>query len=261
MKTTVQVEGKAVEVDIPGVISEADVAARYMPKDVFEAELSRRGTSIAESKGFINPKTLDEAGKRKLLDTLGLEVVTDGDSGAIGKQVETARKQWTETELAPVLTREAAGKSEIETLRRDRLTADIVASAAKAGVLPSVLAGENPAILALVQQKSRFGFDEKSRRWYVQGPNGPVFAASPTEQQPYKGVDEAVLEWVRDPVNKPFVGVTTQQGPGLQGGGAGGSAVVVLTSEQAGNKTMYDAALAKVGNDPARIRVADAQGQ
>lgn len=234
MKTTVQVEGKSIEVDIPGVVAEADVAAKYMPKDVFEAELARRGTSIAEKQGYVNPKALDAAGKKALLEALGVKADGGAAEGELGKQIERAKATWSETELRPVIEREAALKSEIEGARKERLYDAIITAAAKAGVLPALLesaGGSKAAIVAM--HEHRFGFDEKSRQWYQRGADGSLaFASQPTADRPYKTVDEAIVDWAKLPTSKPFVGLLMQQGPGLQGGGrAAGAPGVVDRSD------------------------------
>lgn len=238
MKTTVQIPanakpGESIEIDIPGALSEADA----MPKAVVEQIVKDRLTQFA--KGHVKVDDLDEAAITALVEKKGFKLAGKSQDGDVGKQVEQAKKEWAERELKPVLEQVAANKTEVETLRRSQLTSEIVASAAKAGVLPAVLAGENPAILALVQQKSPFAFDEKTRRWYVQGPNGPAFSSNPTEQKPYKSPDEAVMEWVKDPANKPFVGMTTQQGPGLQSGGMGHAGAGFISSADARNPVKY----------------------
>jgi hypothetical protein len=260
MKTTVQVEGKSVEVEIPGVISEADVAARYMPKDVFEAELARRGTSIAEKAGYINPKTLDDAGKQKLAESLGLKPAA-GNDGDVGKQLERAQKEWAARELTPVVEREQAAKTEIETLRRDRLTDGLVAAAARAGVKAVLLnppaPGAKPPIVAMLEQS--FGFDEKTRNWYAKGTGEQpfLFAAQPTGAQPYKTVDEFLGDWARVPGNKEFIGITTQQGPGLQGGGSGGGAGVVISRADYKNPTKYRIAKEAAAKAGVELQVVD----
>lgn len=222
MKHTITHEGKTFEVDIPGAISEADVNTRYMPKDVFEAELARRGTSIAEKAGFVNPKSLDAAGKKALLEALGVK--SEGGSGdELGKQLERAKATWAETELKPVIEREGSLKAELEGARKERLYDAIVTAAAKAGVLQSLLeasGGSKAAIVAM--HEHRYAFDEKTKGWYAKGANTDqpfAFATQPTAERPYKTVSEDIADWTRLPTSKPFMGASTQQGPGFNAGG------------------------------------------
>lgn len=264
MKTTVQVEGKSVEVDIPGVVPEADVAAKYMPKDVVEQIVKDRLAQFA--KGHIKVDDLDDAGKKALAERLGWkleEVDADGEP-KIGKQLEQAKGEWTERELKPLQEQVKTHRGEVETLRSGKLADSIVAVAAKAGVktplLTPLVAGEDPPIVAMLQRA--FGFDEKSKRWFVKSADGFAFSADPAKNGPYKSVDEFVTDWAKLPANKDFIGVTTQGGPGIgTGGGAGGGGaeVIVLTREQAENHALWNETLKKVGGDPTRIKVADEQ--
>lgn len=226
MKFTVQAPatvkpGESFEVDIPAV-PESDVNARYMPRDVFEGELARRAISIAEKQGFVNPKSLDAAGKKALLEAIGVKS-EGGTSDDIGKQLERAKATWAETELKPVLDRESSLKSELEGARKERLYDAIVTAAAKAGVLQSLLevsGGSKAAIVAMHEHK--YAFDEKTRGWYRKGANTDqpfAFAMQPTADRPYKTVEEDIGEWSRLPTSKPFMGAATQQGPGFNAGG------------------------------------------
>jgi len=261
VKTTVQVEGKTIEVDIPGVVAEADVAAKYMPKEVVEQIVKDRLTQFA--RGHVKVEGLDEASKRKLAtETLGLKLAGEGGTeGDIGKQITQAKTQWAKEELEPVLAREQAHKGEVEKLRRDQLRAAIRAAGArvfKDVLLTPPVAGASSPLETMLEPAH--GFNETTRTWHVKSAEGFAISSDPSKYGVYKTPEEAVAELAKNPAYKDFLRVESQGGPNLGGGFGGGAAVVVLTSEQAGNKQTYDAALAKVGNDPTRIRVADAQG-
>src|ERR1043166_7765322 len=152
MKTTASVQGKSVEVEIPGVIAESEVSSKYMPKEVVEQIVKDRLAQFA--KGHVKIDGLDEAQKLALVKQLGIEVmeVEDGApaKGNIGKQLEEAKGTWRSQELTPVQEEAKRYRAEVETLRHGKLTDAIIAAAAKAGVLPALLSGERPPIAALV---------------------------------------------------------------------------------------------------------------
>jgi hypothetical protein len=262
VKTTVQVEGKSVEIEIPGVIPETEISTKYMPKDVVEQIVKDRLAQFA--KGHVKIDGLDEAGKLALVKSLGIEVVeVDEDGtpakGSLGKQLEAVKNEWVQKELTPVAEEAKRYKAEVESLRQAKLSDAIIAAGAKAGVLPALLSGPRPPIAALVGSEA-FAFDEKSRSWYVKGENGFAISSSPTEGQPYKTADEYVAEWAKRPENKPFVGITTQGGANLGGGSASaGDGRVVLTKEQASDGAVWAEALKKVGGDASRIVVNDSK--
>jgi hypothetical protein len=259
MKTTVQVEGKPVEVEIDAVPT-SEVSKSYMPKEVVEQIVKDRLAQFA--KGHVKIDGLDEAGKLALVKSLGIEVMEVDEDGApakgnLGKQLEAAKNEWAQKELTPAVEEAKRYKAEVESLRQAKLTDAIIAAAAKAGVLPALLSGQRPPIAALVGTDA-FAFDEKTRSWYVKGENGFAISSSPTEGRPYKTADEFVAEWAKKPENKPFVGITTQGGANLGGGSASaGDGRVVLTKDQASDGAVYAEALKKVGGDHSRIVVND----
>lgn len=242
MKATVQVEGKSVEVDIPGVVAEADLASKYTPNEAVSRIVQDRLTQFGKSHVSLEDISAKPEVKQKVLDLLGIKPQSgDGD---VGKQLEGAKKQWTETELKPIAEQLQSSKTEIETLRRDRLTDSIVAAAARVGVKAMLLnppvPGAKPAIVAMLEQS--FGFDDKTRQWYARGANAEqpfAFSAKPTGAQPYKTVEEAIADWAKTPANKEFVGIMSQSGPGLQGGGVGQGGVGFISSADARNPTKY----------------------
>lgn len=247
--------GDTIEFDVPGVVAEADV----MPKTVVEQIVQDRLAQFA--KGHVKVSGLDEAGKLALAKQLGIkvaEVDEDGKpSGNIGKQLEAAQAEWRTRELTPALETAKRYEGEVQSLRQAKLTDAIIAAAAKAGVLPPLLSGERPPIAALVGTDS-FAFDEKTRQWFVKSADGFAISSQPTANQPWRTVDEHVVEWTKKPENKPFVGVVTQGGSNLGGGSAGASTegVITLTAEQGSDFGTYQAALKQVGGDNSRVKVA-----
>jgi hypothetical protein len=247
--------GDKIEVDFPGVVAEADV----MPKSVVEQIVKDRLSQFA--KGHVKPDELDAAAIQALAEKKGLKLAGSGtQSDDIGKQITQAKQDWTKLELEPVLAREQAQKSEVATLRRDQLAAALRAAGAR--VFKDVLlnppaAGAQPPIVTMLE--AQFGFNEPSRTWHVKAADGFAISSDPQKYGVYKTPDEAIADLAKNPAYKDFLRVETQGGPGLSGGGSSGGAVVVLTSEQAGHAPTYDAALAKVGGDHTKIRVADAQ--
>ena len=258
MKTTVQVEGKSVEVDIPGVVAEADVAAKYMPKEVVEQIVKDRLSQFA--KGHVKPDELDAAAIQALAEKKGLKLASAGTQGDdITKQITQAKNEWAKQELEPVIAREQASKAEVQALRRGQLSAAIRVAGArvfKDVLLTPPVAGASSPLETMLEPIH--GFNEQTRSWHVKAAEGFAISSDPQKYGVYKTPEEAVAELAKNPAYRDFLRVETQGGPGLAGGGSG-SGAVVLTSEQAGNAQMYAAALAKVGGDHTKIRVADAQ--
>lgn len=261
MKTTVQVEGKSYEVDIPGVVAEADVAAKYMPKEVVERIVQDRLTQFAQ--GRVKVDELDAAAIQSLAEKRGLKLASSGaPNDDIAKQLTQARADWTKQELEPVLAREQASKADVQTLRRGQLTAAIKAAGArffKDVLLTPPMAGASTPLETMLEPIH--AFNEQTKTWHVKSAEGFAISGDPQKYGVYKTPEESVAELAKNPAYKDFLRVEMQSGPGANnGGGSDGAGTVVMTSAQAGNKQLYDAALAKVGNDPTRIRVADAQG-
>lgn len=257
MKTTVQVKGESVEVDIPGVIAEADVSAKYTPNDAVTRIVQDRLAQFGKSHVSLDDITAKPEVKQKVLDLLGVKAGSEA-AGDVGKQLEGAKKQWAETELRPVAEQLQSSKTEIEALRRDRLTDQIVAAAARVGVKAPLLnppvPGAKPAIVAMLEQA--FAFDDKTRQWYARGANTDqpfAFSAQPTGAQPYKTVEELMGDWSKTQANKEFVGSTMQGGPGLQNGGSGQGGVGFISQADARNPTKYR--VAKAAADKAGVEL------
>jgi len=252
-------DGKTIEVEVTGVVAEADIAAKYIPKESVTQIVQDRLTQFA--RGHVKIEGLDEAGKRKLaIETLGLKLAGDGEATSdIGKQITQAKSQWAKEELEPVLARETAAKGEVETLRRSQLKAAIRAAGArffKDVLLTPPVAGASSPLETMLEPAH--GFNESTRSWHVKGADGFAISSDPQKYGVYKTPEEAVAELAKNPAYKDFLRVETQDGPGLQGGGTGGEGRIVLTREQAGNAVVYADALKKVGGDHARLVVNEA---
>lgn len=259
MKTQITLDGKAVEVDVPGVVSEADVASKYMPKEVVEQIIQDRLTQFA--KNHVKTDSLDVAAITALAEKKGLKLATSGtQSDDLAKQITQVKGEWTKQELEPVLAREQAFKGEVDTLRRDRLTDAIRAAAArhfKDVLLTPPVPGAKPPIVTMLEPQ--FGFNEQTRTWHVKSAEGFAISSEPQKYGVYKTPEEAVAEMAKNPAYKDFVRVETQAGPGLASGGAvsGGDGRVVLTPAQASDYGVYAEALKRVGGDASRIVVND----
>lgn len=259
MKTQLTLDGKTVEVDVPGVVAEADVAANYMPKTVVEQIVKDRLAQFA--KGHVKADELDTAAITALAEKKGLKIATSGTQGDdLSKQIAHVKGEWAKQELEPVLAREQGYKTEVDTLRRDQLTAAIKAAAArhfKDVLLNPPVAGAKPPIVTMLEPQ--FGFNEQTRSWHVKAGEGFAISSEPQKYGVYKTADEAVAEMAKNPAYKDFVRVETQAGPGMQGGGTGtgGDGRVVLTPAQANDASVYADALKRVGGDHSRIVVND----
>lgn len=239
-------DGKTVEVEVNGIVAESDLSTKYTPNEAVTRIVQDRLTQFASGHVKLDEITSKPEVKQRVLDLLGIKPQS-GDGTDVGKQLERAKNEWAERELKPVTEQLASGKTEIEALRRDRLTDSIVTAAARIGVKAILLnppaPGAKPPIVAMLEQS--FGFDDKTRQWYARGANADqpfAFASQPTGAQPYKAVEESVKDWAKLPANKEFIGITTQSGPGLQGGGGSGSGAGFISSADARNPMKYRAA-------------------
>lgn len=245
--------GDKVEIDVPGVIAETDA----MPKSVVEQIVKDRLAQFA--KGHVKVDELDAAAIQTLAEKKGLRIATAGTStDEIGKQIQQAEATWQEQKLKPVLERAGVQEKEIVALRRDQLTAAIRTAAArvfKDALLNPPIAGAQPPIVAMLE--SQFGFNEQTRTWHVRAGEGFAISAEPQKYGVYKTPEEAVAEVAKNPAYKDLLRVETQEGPGVQGGGAGagGAGVVVLSREQAQHGPTYQAALMQVGGDYSKVVV------
>lgn len=260
MKTTVQVEGKSYEVDIPGVVAEADVAAKYMPKEVVEQIVKDRLTQFAQ--GRVKVDELDAAAIQTLAEKRGLKLAGSGTpTDDIAKQLTQAKGDWAKQELEPVLAREQASKAEVQTLRRGQLTAAIRAAGArffKDVLLTPPVPGASTPLETMLEPIH--GFNETTKTWHVKSVDGFAISSDMPKYGMYKTPEEAVAELAKNPAYKDFLRVETQSGPGVQGGGSGaggGDGRIMLTPAQAQNTTIYNEALKKVGGDHSRIVVSD----
>jgi hypothetical protein len=239
MKTSVQIPanakpGDTVEIEVPGVVAEADLSSKYTPNEAITRIVQDRLTQFGRGHVKLEDITAKPEVKQQVMDLLGIKA-QGGDGSDVGKQLEGARRQWDETVLKPVAEQAQISKTEIESLRRDRLTDSIVAAGAQAGVMATLLnppfPGAKPPLVAMLEQG--FAFEEKTRQWYARGANADqpyAFAAQPSGAQPYKAVEEAVRDWAKKPENKQFVGITTQSGPGANTGGGSSIGGGVLIS-------------------------------
>jgi hypothetical protein len=248
VKTTVQLPadvkpGATIEIDVPGVVAETEVSTKYTPNDAVSRIVQDRLAQFGRSHVKLEDITAKPEVKQQVLDLLGIKPQT-GTDGDIGKQLERHTAELREREIKPLTEKLTAGQAEIETLRRDRLTDNIVAAAARVGVKATLLtppvAGAKPAIVAMLEQT--FGFDDKTRQWYVRGASADqpfAFAAQPSAAQPYKGVDEALKDWAKQPANREFIGIVTQGGPGLGGGGGPSGGVGFISTADARDPRKY----------------------
>jgi hypothetical protein len=260
VKTTVQIEGKSVEVDIPGVVPEADVAAKYMPKEVVEQIVKDRLSQFA--KGHVKIDELDAIAIQQIAEKKGLKLATSTNDD-IGKQITQAKTQWSETELKPVIEREQAARAEVDTLRRGQLRSAIRAAGARffkdVMLTPPVAGAASPLETML---EPAHGFNETTKTWHVKGTDGFAISSDPSKYGVYKTPEEAVAELAKNPAYKDFLRVETQSGPVLGGGSSGGGeGRLTVTPAQASDAAFMAEALKKVGGDYSRIVIADPKMQ
>lgn len=268
MKTSVQIPanakpGDTVEIDVAGVVPEADLASKYTPNEAVSRIVTDRLAQFGRGHVALADITAKPEVKQQVLDLLGIKG-TSGADGDIGKQLERHTAELREREVKPLNEQLTSSKTEIETLRRDRLTDLIVAAGARAGVVAPLLnppfTGAKPPLVAMLEQG--FGFDDKSRQWYARGANADqpfAFAAQQTGGNPYKAVEEAVKDWSKKPENKQFIGITTQSGPGANtgGGSSGGTGGVFISRADAKNTQKWQRAREEARKQGVEVQYSD----
>lgn len=258
------------QIDVGGVLTareievadEQIIAQGFMPTAKFTEELTRRGVSIATKQGYVKPEDLTPEQITELAKTKGVKL-GESDPGKTATAIEEAtskqREAWDRTELAPVKTKVTELETENTNLLQDKLYSAIVVAAAAAGVEDSMLRAPKknmlPPIVSMLADA--FGFDTDTKQFLVVSDDGEGFAFSskPSEEHPFKDVEEFVGEWAGNKDNAKFIKVTAQRGPNLQGvvSGRPGQGPVHLSKADSRNARVIEAAKAeatKRGLDP-----------
>lgn len=250
-KTTVQVEGKDVEVEIP----DEALAEQFVPFGKHNSEMARLRN---EAKGR---KTADEllqdpAFKETAVAAWGL----DKAKPPTGDELVKARKAWEAEALPPLTEKLKKSEERISRLQQRQLEARILEEAAARGVKKAWLqrdsANGRPRIVKLLD--SEFGYSEEHDEFFQREGDGFAFAASGKYAKPYRTVAEFFDGWAADKANSEFLEDTRQRGPGLQQPGNGGGGAHQISREDAKDVRKYRAAKEAAIKAGVELQIVDA---
>ena len=267
----VEVGGETHQVPLPdGYLSSEAVAADFMKKDLFETEVGRRATSIADTKvaDAMKPETLmkDESFVDRFIKSLGLVKPTEVDPNKppvvhtpTAEQIASLQEDWRKAELAPISTQLTESQASFQRLTTRTLESDIVQAAALAGVkerfLKPAAAGQAPPIVAMMGQVFRYS-PEHERHFVAKGDDHFEITSDPKSDLPFKTASEFITVWAGLPENKDFVDTASRRGPGLDTpSGVASGQDVILTREEAGDHATYSNAQDKAEKQGGVVRV------
>jgi hypothetical protein len=222
-KFKVQHGGAEIEVELEGVMTEAEVAEQYVAKAVHNSELAKLRK---KSQGLKTPDELleDDEFKTRAIETWG---VKPGKSAA---DVEAARKEWDAKVLKPVTDELGKAKGAIDGLRRGSLHARLIA-AAQGQVAPQFLKPPTRGAVApfVAMLEPAFALEPETQDFYVRDGERFAYAAKPADGAPvpYKTPEEHVAEWIGNKDNAAFLIDQKQRGPNLQNTGRSSTSGVV----------------------------------
>lgn len=259
-------DGKDQQIQVPQEVVLDAVKETHVPAARFDAELDRRLKGVIKNQGLRKAEELvdDETFLASVMEKHGLVKKGEGapDPAAASAQLKDAiAKALADVEqkrikpLEEQLTAKAAREDALLAKDLERQIIQAAAPYVRKALLKPTAPGKPAPIVAMLADM--FAFDEDTGDFYVaNGDNTFVLSTRRDSDNPFKTVEEAVAEWVANKENADFL-APGQSGPGVQGGGGAGGhvGVITLTAEEAQDARTYNAALAKVGGDHAKIRV------
>lgn len=246
MKIKVKLEnGDEVEVERPtGLLDEAEVREKFMPKATFESELKTRVDSIIANKGLVDPETLmdSEDFKVKFMEhhEISSNKTADQYKADLANEAEKLRRKEV-TPLKEAL--ETANKRIV--VKNQRELSSILLTAAAGRVKTPLLKGtatSRPAFVAMVGDN--FGFSDEHDTWFVKNSDGS-FAFPKKGDSPYKTPEEFVEEWLEDEANADFLAEERQHLPGIKPGGTPKGGRVTISRADAEDTAKYREARAQ----------------
>lgn len=222
-KFKVQHEGKEIEVEVDAVPL-SEVTTAYVPRAHHDAEFGKLRKKLS---GLVDPEEIlkDDEFKTKALTAWSIDPSKPGKATA--EEINRARDQVIKTEVEPLKKQVEALTAKVLGARKKDLTFQIVEAARKHGVdrqfltTPENLPNAPPPFVNMVADY--FGHDEERDMWFTRNGDTFAFALKPTNDNPYKGVDEFIGEFVK--ASPQLLGDQRQRGPGVRtpaGGGGGG---------------------------------------
>ncbi len=242
-------EHGAMDVPIPeGFVSSDGMTENFVPRSVHNQEMAKMRTA-AKGRHTDEEMLADEDFRTRALETW--EIKLDGsdpkpspvDTEALTEKI-TARLRKSDVEP---LTLERDGLlSEVTVLRRASLISALVQAASgivKPSLLKSAVPGQEPPIANILG--GYFGVIPDTKTWGVKEGDTFAYSSKPTNDNPFKGVAEFVLEWSGDKANADFLLDEKQRGPALNDAPKPTGGAITLTREQAQDTQQYRAASAK----------------
>lgn len=281
-KITIDGAEREIEIDVPvaelvrelpaeerktqlGMLTREEIAQTHLPRETFEAEMTRRVNSATQGYVKLDDLPKDEKLRQKIFDLLGVKISADGKPQLTADQVAQLQKDWREKELAPAVQRAEKAESRIKGLLNQGLSSAIVQAAAAAGVHEHMLKppaeGQLAPIVAMLAPM--FKYSDEHDAHFVGAKDGFAFSADPQRSgSPYKGVTEFVTEWAASKDNSPFINAKTPGGPKLGGPGGpkGGAVTIEEPSDRPITLQEYQAASQEAG-EGGRVVVKTAGGE
>lgn len=218
---TVEIDGQSHTVDLDAVPT-SELQKSYVPKDFMEQEVTRRAKSMAKGMAPSLEDILKEDDHRnQALKILGV----DPKKGSTPEDLAAKYQEWEAKHLNPLKEEATTYKEQVQSLRSKVLEKDIIQAAVEAGVrdefLKSVRPGQSPLIVKMMTDL--FDLDEESGQFLVKRAdgNGFEYASKPSQDSPFKTIQEFFSEWAEDKANAGFLKDQRQRGPGIKEGGRG----------------------------------------
>ncbi len=246
MKIKVKLEdGTEVEVERPaGLLDEAEVREKFMPKATFEAELTTRVDSIITNKGLVDPATLMDSEDFKVKFMEHHEIASNKTADQYKADLASEAEKLRRKEVAPLQEKLTAANKRIS-VKNQRELSSVLLTAAAGLVKTPLLKGSatsRPAFVAMIGDN--FGFSDEHDAWFVKNADGS-FAFPKKGDAPYKTPEEFVEEWLEDEANSDFLAEAPSNLPGIKPGGATKGVRVTISREDAGDVTKYREARAQ----------------
>ena len=256
-KAKITHEGQEIEVEVP--IPEGMV---FMPQATFDAELTRRATSLSASavatalEGVLEDKDHLTAAVAKAKEAGLLKDPEPGED--IEARIATERTRWDKDVLAPVQTDLDTSRTKNTGLLSSRLAADLLVAAGgrvKAAFLKPPMPGKPAPIVTMVRDLFKYN-EEHDEHFVDDGKEGFVFSATPQEGLPYMNPAEFMQGWLDDEAQKDLLDERKQKGPNLgetnlkQDGN-----VVIISREDAADHRLYRAAQDQADKDGKELQI------
>lgn len=199
-KVTVQHEGKDIEVELEGWVSEAAVAAEYIPK-------AKHERVVHEEKAKARRATLtgalaDEDFKAKALSAWDIDLTKNGSGEKLSdQQLAAARLDWDKKALVPLQEQLAAKDAGLSKLQQKVLQKSILAAARAFKVKPELVetlpGSAKPAIVSMLE--GAFGLHDEDGEFYVKKSNGDGFEVNAGQgASVYAGIDDYFAQIAKD---------------------------------------------------------------